>query len=121
VLWNNRLNDDEPTLSRIWKMIRTAVPGFDDNYRDNEDWGATLTSTGHFHDVYFTEENHIIGMPRDRFVSLWKSHNRLTITAGPDVFAKLIRDIEQDLEAHKIASVPMPYLCRAWTVRRKDM
>ncbi len=119
-LWNNRLNNEEPILTRTWELIRTNVPEFDDTYRDNGNWENVLTSNGLFHDVTRNEHRHIINMPRERYLALWHSHNHLNVSAGPQRFAKLIQLIEQDLDKHNVDVVPMPYLCQAWTAKRRD-
>lgn len=117
VMWNNRLNDREPTLARVWDLVRAIAPGFDDNYRDNQHWPAVLTSTGHFDRVHEDAAEHTAAMPRDRFVNLWRSHNRLTIAAGSR-FSELIDAIERDLDGHGVTTVNVPYACRSWTARR---
>ena len=59
-------------------------------------------------------------MPRKRYLALWHSHNHLNVSAGPQRFAKLIQLIEEDLDKHNVDVVPMPYLCQAWTAKRRD-
>ncbi len=117
VMWNNRLNDREPTLARVWGLVCAMAPDFDDNYRDNQSWPVVLTSTGDFDRVHEDAAEHTVAMPRDRFVNLWRSHNRLTIAAGPR-FPQLIDAIERDLDQHGVTQVDVPYACRSWTVRR---
>ncbi len=119
VLWNNRLNHDAPALAQAWAVIKHFVPDFDDNYREN-DWPEVLTSTGHFADVHPFQVRHEIKMPRERFLNLWRSHNRLNTLAGPQRFAKIIKAIEDDLDRAEMQSVTVPYLCKSWTARRND-
>lgn len=119
-LWNNRLTDEEPTMARVWALIRQAVPEFDDTYRDRDGWATALAATGHFTDVVYDEQRHVVPMSRDRFVALWESHNHLTEAAGPARMAELVKAIQADLYMHGVTEVRVPYLCRAWTATRVD-
>ena len=98
-------------MARTWRTIRDMVPGFNDHYRDNEDWATVLRSTGHFTHVHHDEVQHVVAMSPERFTSLWQSHNHLAHTAGPQRFAQLINEIRNDLESQGIEQVPVPYLC----------
>ena len=57
-------------------------------------------------------------MDRERFVALWRSHNRLTGAAGPERLEQLMGEMESYLDAEGFATIEVPYLCRAWSVRR---
>ncbi len=119
ILWNNRLNDDDPLLARAWALIRRVVADFQDSYRENRDWPAVLTATGHFEHVAHHSARHTVLMSRDRFVDLWRSHHRLMTAAGPQRAARLLDDLRQLLDDADAAEVRVPYLCRAWTARRR--
>jgi ubiquinone/menaquinone biosynthesis C-methylase UbiE len=119
VLWNNRLNNDAPTLAKTWAIIKHVVPDFDDNYREN-DWAAVLTSTGHFTDVHTINIRHEIDMPKERFLNLWRSHNRLNTIAGPKRFAEIIEAIGSELDRADGQGVVVPYMCKSWTARREE-
>ncbi len=56
-------------------------------------------------------------MSRERYLGLWRSHNRLSVTAGPERYAALLREIEEVLDRGSIERVDVPYVCRAWTAR----
>lgn len=117
VLWNNRANGENEVLTWTEAAIRRHVPGFDETYR-NRPWEQILTSTGDFEFVNHRLVKHVVPMSRSRYLELWKSHNRLTITAGPERFAALLADIENDLEREQIEEIHLPYHCEAWSVRR---
>ncbi len=116
VLWNNRLNHDAPTLAKAWAIIKHFVPDFDDNYRE-QDWAEVLTSTVHFINVHTFDVRHEIEMPKERFLNLWRSHNRLNTIAGPERFAQIIATMEDELNRAETSSVVVPYLCKSWTVK----
>lgn len=116
VLWNNRLNDDEPMLARAWSIIKQHVPQFDDNYRDI-DTPAVLQSTGDFTDVVHDEQRHVVTMDTQRFKALWRGHNRMNALAGPQRAERMHRAIHDMLDAADIESIGVPYMCRAWTAR----
>ena len=120
VLWNNRLNDESPLLAGAWGTIRRFVPGFEDHYRDNTPWDQILASTGHFTFVKIIEARHVVTMSTQRFVDLWRSHNRLNHMAGADRMTTILDAIERQLEDERAGQVPVPYLCRSWTARRID-
>lgn len=116
VLWNNRDNDASPVLAMTRSLIQELVPGFDEGYRDR-DWAAVLTATGHFERPQQTTVRHVVAMPRERYLDLWRSHNLLTSTAGPQKLARLLTALGERLA--DTAEVAVPYVCRAWTVRRR--
>lgn len=116
VLWNDRLNHQSPILRQAWATIKHFVPDFEGNYRQR-DWPTVLTSTGDFADVRHEQQRHVIVMTRERFVNLWRSHNRLSVTAGPQVLERVIEAIKRQVADSP--TIDMPYLCRAWTVRKR--
>ena len=116
VLWNNRQNADSDILSYTMQLIRRHVPEFDDTYRQ-KDWANILTSTGDFSDVEYHAVAHTVNMSPERYLDLWRSHNRLTTTAGAGRFATLLEDLQAFLLQRTEPEVPVPYLCEAWTAR----
>jgi len=114
VLWNDRENERSPVLTFVAAAVRRAVPGWDEAYRC-EDWGALLRSTGDFARVTAAECRHVVTMSRARFLDLWRSHNRLAETAGPELLAELQAEIAALFERERLEAVDVPYVCRAWT------
>ena len=112
VLWNDRRDDDSPIVAATRDLIRSRLPDFDEAYR-RRDWGAILTSTGHFRDPVADEDHHVVVMPRDRYLALWRSHNRLAETAGPARLPALLADI--DALVGGVEVVEVPYATQAWT------
>jgi SAM-dependent methyltransferase len=111
-IWNDRKEDD-PTLRAVMAAIRREAPTFDERYR-NHDWAATLVGGGWFTDVVYDEVEHRVAMSRERFASLWRSHNHLAESAGaalPRVLAAI------DAVTASMDEVVVPYVTRAWTVR----
>jgi SAM-dependent methyltransferase len=118
-LWNNRENERSPVLAWTQEAIRRHAPDFDDTYRDACSAGLLIQS-GHFSDTAYHEVRHVVPMSRSRYLDLWRSHNRLNVLAGPERFAAFMAEMKAYLEACGIETVEVPYLCRAWTVRRVD-
>jgi ubiquinone/menaquinone biosynthesis C-methylase UbiE len=114
IVWNNRLNDEDETLRWTQAAIKRLVPDFDERYRDKP-WEQTLTSTGDFNQVAFRRQRHVVPMSRERFLDLWRSHNRLQATAGAERYNVLLKEIAEHLETRQIAVIEVPYLCKAWT------
>ena len=116
-LWNNRENERNPVVAWTRAAIGRHVPEFDHAYRD-QDWGPVLLSTGDFTDLVYHEARHQVPMERQRYLDLWRSHHRLNTLAGPERFRKFMDELEAYLDTEGVELVDVPYLCRAWTVRR---
>lgn len=111
-LWNNRCNADSDVLRRVMAAIQGLVPGFDEHYRER-DWAEVIAGDW-FEPTTIDEERHIVVMTRDRFRSLWRSHNLLAETAGAQL-GEVLTAIDEVLAGHEVIAVP--YLTRAWTAR----
>ena len=116
VVWNNRNNDAHPIVRWTRAAIARIVPDFDHAYRDT-DWNAVLQHGALFGDVHYDEEHHAVAMPRERYLDLWRGHNRLNNIAGPERFARLIEELTAHLEREGAEEIDVPYLSRAWTAR----
>ena len=77
-----------------------------------------LVSTGDFKTVVLHQAEHVVKMSRERYLELWRSHNRLNVTAGPERFAAFITSLNAYLSAEKLETVEVPYLTKAWTAHR---
>lgn len=119
VLWNNREHDRHDVLIWTREAIQRHVPGFDDNYRD-EDWGAVLPSTGDFVDVACHETRHVVPMDAERYLNLWRSHNRLRTLSDPAQFTDFMQELSEFLASRRDAPIEVSYLCRAWTAKRAE-
>jgi SAM-dependent methyltransferase len=115
VLWNDRDVARSELLARTREIIETLVPGFDEGYR-SRDWSAVLVDGGWFEAVERIEVRHEVAMSRERFLDLWRSHNVLASTAGPEGVAWVVERVAPLVPAE--GTVAVPYLCRAWTARR---
>lgn len=119
VLWNDREKGKSEILDWTEAAIRRFVPEFDEAYRKRT-WTEILQSTGDFRFVVQRVVSHSVLMSRDRFLDLWKSHNRLNTIAGPDRFAAFFNALTAYLEQNGCQEIEVPYVCRAWSVRRVD-
>ena len=117
VLWNDRDVGRSELLARTREIIETVVPGFDEGYR-SRDWSAVLVEGGWFERPERFEVRHEVPMSRERFLDLWRSHNVLASSAGPEGVAHVLREVAPLLP--ESGEVPIPYVCRAWTARRLD-
>jgi SAM-dependent methyltransferase len=120
ILWNNRQNEKSPVLAFTREAIRRCAPAFDERYRERgkRDWPAVLTSGGDFRDVVADEVEHRVRMSRERYLTLWRSHNRLNVTAGSAGMAALLDEIDGYLRREGLAEFDIPHLTRAFTARR---
>ena len=114
--WNDRDMAGSAILRETMRIIHDVVPGFDEAYRA-KDWSTILQSTSDFADVHVMTHRHVIPMSRERYLTLWRSHNRLSAAAGPR-FAELTKRLGEMLAERGVATVEVPYICRAWSVRR---
>ena len=119
VLWNQRANAESEILSWTQDAIRRHIPEYDEAYRDRP-WQAVLESTGDFTFVTHRVVAHQIHMSRERFLDLWKSHNRLNTLAGPERFKSLLQEIREYLERQGVNELAVPYRCEAWSARRRE-
>jgi SAM-dependent methyltransferase len=119
VLWNNRINEDSEILRWTEAAIEKYVPDFGEAYRD-QSWPMVLESTGDFVFVSHRSVRHEIRMSQERYLDLWRSHNRLNTLAGPEKFRLLLGEIQQYLKERGISEVKLPYRCDAWSARRRD-
>lgn len=117
ILWNERDVPRSPLLQRTRAIIEQLVPNFDEGYRAR-DWSAVLVEGGWFAPPTTMEVRHEVPMSRERFLDLWRSHNVLASSAGPEGVAHVLREVAPLLP--ESGEVPIPYVCRAWTARRLD-
>ena len=118
VIWNDRANQDSEVLRWTEDAIRRHVPNFDESYRARP-WGQLMESTGDFEFAAKFVERHVVTMPRQRYLDLWQSHNRLNNTAGSERFIGFFADLTNHLESNAIDQIDVPYNCQAWSARRK--
>ena len=119
VIWNDRAKEFGEAVRWTEEAIRRHVPEFDEAYRDRA-WEQVLTSTGDFEFVNHRICSHVITMSRERFLDLWKSHNRLNTIAGPIRFQHFHDELVRYLDGQALASIDVRYDCKSWSVRRVD-
>lgn len=118
VLWNDRDSAGDPVVSWTAALIKEIVPDFDEAYR-NKPWADILRTGACFDDVVAREHRHVVPMSRERYVDLWRSHNRLAVEAGPERLGLFFARLSSHLDAQRITQVSVPYVTRAWTARRR--
>jgi SAM-dependent methyltransferase len=118
-LWNHRVYHESGVLKWTESAIRRHIPEFNEAYR-NRSWEQVLESTGDFTFLSHRVVRHTVTMLKERYLDLWRSHNRLNNVAGADRFAIFFDDLTNYLEQRKIEQVDVPYNCEAWSARRND-
>lgn len=116
-LWNRRLNDQNPVTQWTINAIHRHVPGFEDLYHQTV-WTKPLLSTGHFRDVVYLQEAHFIPMSAQRYLQLWRSHNHLAVSAGPQKLSALLEELAAYLTREQIDTIDVPYSCQSWTATK---
>lgn len=113
-VWNDRDFEAGGHMTFARQTYEREVPEFDEAYR-NRDWTEVLKTGAHFAEVRYREVSHVVEMSAERYLDLWRGHNRLNNIAGPERFTRFITAVEGYLRDHALASVPVTYRCRAWT------
>ena len=119
VLWNDRVKAECEIVRWTEDAIRRHVPEFDEAYRIRS-WKEVLESTGDFRFDRSRSYSHSIVMSRERYLELWKSHNRLNTIAGPDRFARFFQELTDYLAAQNSHEFEVRYECKSWSARRVD-
>lgn len=119
VLWNRRLNQQNPITQWTIHAIQKHVPDFQDLYQQTV-WTQPLQSTGHFHNVTYLQEPHFIPMSAQRYLDLWRSHNHLAVSAGPAKLNAFLKELTDYLNQHHIQTINVPYSCQSWTAQKID-
>lgn len=119
VLWNNRSKIENEVVNWTEEAIRRYVPDFDEAYRAG-DKVAVLESTNDFTFTTHRSVSHTIPMSRERYLELWRSHNRLNTIAGPQRFSAFFAELTEHLEREHIDQINVRYDCESWSARRND-
>ena len=56
----------------------------------------------------------------ERYLDLWRSHNRLRTLSTPEQFAAFMQELTDYLASRGDEPIEVSYLCKAWTARRRD-
>jgi SAM-dependent methyltransferase len=115
ILWNDRQMDGTELLREVEGIFKTVDVKFDQQYRSGTDWGKVLVRTGDFRDVQADRAEHVVRMTCPRFLDLWRSHNRLSVSLGPEGMKSLLEKIGECLDRRKASWIDMRYTTRAWT------
>ncbi|PQO36459.1 class I SAM-dependent methyltransferase [Blastopirellula marina] len=117
VLWNNRVVASDTVVGWTEQAIRRFVPDFNEAYR-NRNWDQLLESSGDFRFVSRDETRHAVLMSPERYLQLWRSHNRLANIAGPDRMEEFLAELKDYLQREEIPQIEVVYKCEAWTAQR---
>jgi len=120
-LWNPRIIKDNPILEEIEAYLYRLKPGL--NRVSSGKSGLTdglterLQMSKYLDDVVYFEGTHVIEMPPQRYVGVWKSVNDVRVQLGDQDFAKFLAFIEEKSE-HS-GTISCTYLTRAWSARNQ--
>jgi ubiquinone/menaquinone biosynthesis C-methylase UbiE len=117
VFWNDRRNAEHPVLKHTVEIIAGIVPEYDEAYRQLN-WAEILTSTGHFTDVIYRQQEYTFAMSASRFLNYWRSHNRFGVTAGPQRREQFLSVLKTYLDPLEDQTLQIPLVCQAWSARR---
>jgi SAM-dependent methyltransferase len=120
VLWNPRDIEGHPLHEEIEGRIRAMLPGLtrvsSGAAAHAPDYGKILASTGLFGNVAYHEDRQEITMPKECYLTAWRSVSDIQSQAGPDLFEEILRAIARIIEP--LDRIMVPYRTRAWTARR---
>jgi ubiquinone/menaquinone biosynthesis C-methylase UbiE len=118
-LWNPRHIEGNALHQEIEAIIRHYVPdlkrvssGSQSHMNGLEE---ALQSTGHFGNLLFMEAPHDVDMSKERYLNAWRSVNDVQVQAGPELFERILDEIDRFLG--DVESISVPYKTRAWTVQ----
>lgn len=121
-LWNPRLIEISPLLTRIETKLDSLKPGIKRVSSGRSGITATLTerlsASPYFEDVVYLEGRHIVPMSRERYIGAWRSVNDVRVQLGSEKFEAFLAFIET--ETKDLPVIEATYLTRAWSVRRRD-
>lgn len=116
-IWNDRDNRRSEILTETMAALHRCVPEYDPDYRQRA-WDRLLVSTGDFEAPRIDEEEHVVTMTHGAYLDLWRSNNRIVNFAGARLDA-FLTEVESMLERLGAATVEIPYVCRAFSARRR--
>lgn len=119
ILWNEKDPIPCPLLAWTYARLKDLVPEFSEGYL-HQNWPEVLSSTGHFAKVRQSSFSHQILMSSQRYLSLWKSHNRLAAIAGEPTRNRFLAELESQLARDPSTVHAISYRCIAWTAQKRS-
>lgn len=115
-MWNHRdLND--PLQQEIEAVIKSNIPDYSYGTR-REDQTAIIDESGLFKEVQFISGQVNHNLPAQQFIEGWKSHGTV-FRQSPDIFDKIIAEIQSVVEAKHQDNIIVPYTTRIWLAQTK--
>ncbi|WP_270165414.1 class I SAM-dependent methyltransferase [Paenibacillus sp. SYP-B4298] len=120
-LWNPRNIEGHALHEEIEALIRHYVPDLkrvsSGSHSHMNGLEEALQSTGHFGDLLFVEAPHHVDMTKERYLNAWRSVNDIQVQAGPELFERIVGEIDRVLGDAE--TIRVPYKTRAWTVQAR--
>lgn len=102
----NTVYEEVPNIKRVSSGSKFSL----------EEMKQKLFTGGYFEDLLFMEAPHSEVMSKERYLNTWKSVNDIQVQAGEEGFKRILSNISLIIE--NLDEIAVPYLSRAWTVRR---
>jgi len=118
-LWNQRTDYETSIWGAVKSLTFDLAPDFDAEDKQHQNWTHIFTATGHFDRVAFREARHTVMMSRERFHTLWRSHNKLQVRLGPAQTRVFLDRLQSEVLPRFPDPIPIPYACRAWSAHRR--
>lgn len=118
VLWNHRVWTDDPIEAAIETLVAQELGGGYNRGVRRQDPSEVLIEGGRFGHLATHETPHEVVMDADRYVQVWRSVRTLRVQAGAEGFERILDRIRTHLATAGVASIPVKYVTRSWTVRR---
>lgn len=119
-IWNPRNIESSELHQRIeegiYKIAPKIVRKSSGGRKFTEDLHQKLISTGQFKDSFMIEVPHEEIMSPERYLGAWRSVNDIQAQTTKEEFERILKSIEAEISG--LSSITVPYLSRAWTVRR---
>ena len=118
-LWNPRHIEGNALHEEIEALIRHYVPELkrvsSGSHSHMNGLEEALQATGHFGRLLFVEAPHHVDMSKERYLNAWRSVNDIQVQAGPELFERIVGEIDRLLG--DLQTIRVPYKTRAWTVQ----
>ena len=115
-LWNLRYIECNPLLVEIEDKLLQLVPNMTRVSSGNSEFTRRLAdrlwTSNTFTDVVCLEGRHTAKLTPAHYIGVWRSVNDVQVQAGPEIFDKFIRFIEE--RTTHLEHIEATYLTRAW-------
>ncbi|MFA6365082.1 MAG: class I SAM-dependent methyltransferase [Candidatus Paceibacterota bacterium] len=105
----------EKIEAKIYEMAPLIERKSSGSGKYTEDLDVKIMSTNQFHDVVYIEAKHEEKMSKERYLGIWNSVNDIPAQTGPELWGKIMKEINEILNPYK--EIIVPYKTRSWTAK----